>query len=70
MLRIMQRMALDLVSLEPAPSGQAMEAVLIGRSERRRDGVPEAVFVMKLRLSAGASAQDARDLALEYLDPE
>ena len=66
----MQRMALELVSLEAAVAGHAVEAVLIGRSERRRDGVPEAVFIMKLRLPVGATADDARDLALEYLDPE
>lgn len=66
----MQRMKLELVSFDAVDAGQANAAVLIGRSERLRDGVPEAVFVMKLRLPPGAGAQDARDLALEYLDPE
>ncbi len=66
----MRRMVLELVSFQAADAGAAVEAVLIGRSDKRRDGVPEAVFVMKLRLPVGASPQDARDLALEYLDPE
>lgn len=66
----MQRMAIQVASLEAVDAGAAVAAVLIGRSEKRRGGIPEAVFVMKLRLPAGASAQDARDLALEYLDPE
>ena len=50
-----------------SPSGK--DAVVIGRSRRRQGEVPEMVFVMKLRLPSGASVQQARDLALEYLDP-
>ena len=63
-------MHIDVVRLNPTVDGATVEAYLVGRSERCRDGVPEMVFVMKLRLPPGTDRAAARDLALEYLDPE
>ncbi len=65
----MQGMRLRVVALRGVESPPGTEAVVIGRSRRRQGEVPEMVFVMKLRLPPGASAQEAGDLALEYLDP-
>ena len=42
---------------------------IMGASPTNPNGVPEAVFVMKLRLPAGASAEDARDLATDPAPP-
>ncbi|MCC6313904.1 MAG: hypothetical protein IT337_07805 [Thermomicrobiales bacterium] len=65
----MRSIRLDVFRLRPTADRAAVDAWIVGRSERCRDGRPEVVFVMKLRLPPGASAQQARDLALEYLDP-
>lgn len=61
-------MQLRVVECRPALVGEGVSALVVGFSERCRDGEPEVKVLMRLTLPAGATSEEAYDLALKYLD--
>lgn len=70
MLALMERMHIEVLRVSAETYDASVEAWVLARSERRLDGRRVAEIVMHLALPAGANAEDARELALEFLDPE
>ena len=66
----MERMQIDVLRVSADSYDSSVEAWVLARSESRRDGRRVAEIVLHLALPAGSGAEDARELALEFLDPE
>lgn len=66
----MERMHIDVLRVAADADGDTVEAWVLARSEQRIAGRCVASIVLHLALPLGAGAEEAREVALEYLDPE
>lgn len=62
-------MTLRVLECRPALVGEGVSALVVAFSAADFDGEPAVRVLMRLRLPEGATAREAYDLALKYLDP-
>ena len=62
-------MTLKVLECRPALVGEGVSALVVAFSALEIDGDSAVKMLMRLRLPEGATAKEAYDLALKYLDP-